>query len=156
MRLDYDIMADFFARWEGTTLFNKVAMRPGSPTSAGLWQNKLLFGLSGNPSACYVGFELFVRPVLSSMQASAEVTAQEHTAFLAEDYLKVNAYARYVRGVWFSEKGMIYVRPVGTDKSSAVVTIKDANCLIVVPPTKTGIRAGDIVKFLPLEGAMVH
>ena len=160
---DYDIMADFFMRWEGTTLFNKIAMRPGSPTSAGLWRDKtnaglwrdkLLFGLSGNPSACYVGFELFVRPVLLGMQEAAEEAVQENTAFLTDDYLKVNAYTRYVRGLRYIQNGMIYVNPVGLDKSSAMVTIKDANCLIVIPPTKTGIRAGEIVKTIPLKGAM--
>ncbi|MCZ8515255.1 molybdopterin molybdotransferase MoeA [Paenibacillus filicis] len=54
---DYDIMADFFMKWGGATLFNKIAMRPGSPTTAGFWRDKLVFGLSGNPSACFVGFE---------------------------------------------------------------------------------------------------
>lgn len=39
-------------------------MRPGSVTTVAARNDKLLFGLSGNPSACYVGFELFVRPII--------------------------------------------------------------------------------------------
>ena len=41
-------------------------MRPGSVTTVAELEGKLLFGLSGNPSACYVGCELFVRPVIGT------------------------------------------------------------------------------------------
>ncbi|THF76112.1 molybdopterin molybdotransferase MoeA [Cohnella fermenti] len=152
---DYDIMADYFLRWEGTTLFNKVAMRPGSPTTAGVWKEKLLFGLSGNPSACFVGFELFVRPALLAMQRSYAAADWEFAAYLAEDYLKVNAYARYVRGRAELREGRVEARPIGLDQSSAVLSIKDANCLIVIPPTKSGIRRGELVKAIRLGGVIV-
>jgi len=152
---DYDIMADFFLRWEGTTLFNKIAMRPGSPTTAGSWRNKLLFGLSGNPSACFVGFELFVRPVIQQLQGAGVNDAKIVTCRLAVDYKKVNAYPRYVRGYWYSNGGQHYAEPVGRDKSSAILSLKDANCLIVIPPTKTDIPAGEIVQLIPLDGAML-
>lgn len=151
---DYDIMADFFLRWKGTTLFNKVAMRPGSPTSAGVWRDKFLLGLSGNPSACFVGFELFVRPVLLGMQGAAEPLPRPFAAYLDEDYRKVNAYPRYIRGSWHIRDGQCYVRPVGLDQSSAMLSIKEAACLIVIPPTKTGIGRGELVQAIPLEGAM--
>lgn len=147
---DYDIMADFFLKWDGVTLFNKVAMRPGSPTTAGAWREKLVFGLSGNPSACFVGFELFVRPAIIAMQEGLNPEAKTVTAFLEENYMKVNAYTRYVRGEWQSHKGQNWVKPVGLDQSSASLSIKDANCLIVLPPTKTGYLAGELVEVIPL------
>ena len=152
---DYDLMADFFTKWEGTTLFNKVAMRPGSPTTAGVWRDKLIFGLSGNPSACFVGFELFVRPALLRMQESADDLSRVLTATLAEDYLKVNAYTRYVRGRWHSKEGVNYVSVAGSDKSSELLSIQDANGLIVIPPTKTGLKAGEIVSVIPLGGTII-
>lgn len=151
---DYDIMADFFLRWEGMTLFNKIAMRPGSPTTAGIWQEKLLFGLSGNPSACFVGFELFVRPAIQQLQGAEVDYTKTTTCRLAVDYKKVNAYTRYVRGYWYSEGGHHYAKPVGRDKSSAILSLKDANCLIVISPTKTGIASGEIVQIIPLDGAL--
>ena len=45
-------------------------MRPGSVTTVAQLNGKLLFGLSGNPSACYVGFELFVRPCIRTYMFS--------------------------------------------------------------------------------------
>jgi len=147
---DYDIMADFFLSWDGETLFNKLAMRPGSPTSAGIWNGKLIVGLSGNPSACFVGFELFIRPVILTMQGAPQDIPQPISAYLGESYLKVNAFTRYVRGKLAYEDGRVVARQVGLDKSSAVITLKDADCLIIIPPTKTGFRAGERVEVVPL------
>ncbi|WP_338551623.1 gephyrin-like molybdotransferase Glp [Paenibacillus sp. KS-LC4] len=151
---DYDIIADFFQQWEGETLFNKIAMRPGSPTSAGVWKNKLFLGLSGNPAACFIGCELLVRPVLLAMQGERKsADAQRHDAFLAADYNKVNAYPRYVRGIRYFNNGLVYVKQEGVDMSSALVTLKDANCLIVIPPAKTSIKAGTLVSVIPLAAS---
>lgn len=148
---DYDVMAGYFVSWQGQTLFNKIAMRPGSPTSVGVYNGKLLFGLSGNPSASFVGFELFVRPLLRRMQGDVgERKVQE--AMLQHDYPKVNGFTRYVRGERIYRGAMVYAAPVGLDKSSAFVSLKEADCLIVIPPTKTGLAAGEIVEIIPLEG----
>ncbi|KLR72148.1 molybdopterin molybdenumtransferase, partial [Geobacillus sp. T6] len=61
---DFDYLPAIYERLGANVLFNKIAMRPGSVTTVAEWNGKLLFGLSGNPSACYVGYELFVRPVV--------------------------------------------------------------------------------------------
>lgn len=61
---DYDYLPAIHKRLQANVLFNKIAMRPGSVTTVAEVEGKLLFGLSGNPSACYVGCELFVRPVI--------------------------------------------------------------------------------------------
>lgn len=151
---DYDVMADIFLSWEGETLFNKVAMRPGSPTTAGIWRDKAMLGLSGNPSACFVGFELFARPAMAAMQGSAELEKPGMTAYLEADYLKVNGFARYVRGIWHCREGRNLVRPAGMDKSSELLSIGSADCLIALPPTKTGFKAGTLVDIVPLRGGM--
>lgn len=61
---DYDLVPQLVERLHATTLFNKVAMRPGSVTTVAEKDGQLIYGLSGNPGACYVGFELFVRPLI--------------------------------------------------------------------------------------------
>lgn len=69
---DYDIMGDLVREQSGNMLFNKVTMRPGSVTTAAVRGGKLLLALSGNPGACFVGFQLFARPVISLMQSSSK------------------------------------------------------------------------------------
>ncbi|MFS0553755.1 gephyrin-like molybdotransferase Glp [Brevibacillus sp. 179-C9.3 HS] len=149
---DYDILVDIFEKWNGKVLFNKVAMRPGSPTSAGIWNDQFLFAMSGNPGACFVGFELFVRPVILGMQGIQNRYAQEFTAFLGENFQKVNAYPRYVRGKAYVIDGKVFVKPVGMDQSSVTVSIKDSDCLIKIPPGGKGMLQGELVCALMLRG----
>ncbi|MED1917612.1 molybdopterin molybdotransferase MoeA [Bacillus thuringiensis] len=149
---DYDILVDIFEKWNGKVLFNKVAMRPGSPTSAGIWNDHYLFALSGNPGACFVGFELFVRPVILGMQGIQNRYLQDFTAFLGEDFRKVNAYPRYVRGKSYVIDGKVFVKPVGIDQSSVTVSIKDSDCLIKIPPGGKGMLQGELVSALMLRG----
>ena len=68
---DFDFLPEIYEKLGAEVLFNKVAMRPGSVTTVAQCKDKLLFGLSGNPSACYVGFELFARPIIRTMLFSA-------------------------------------------------------------------------------------
>lgn len=149
---DYDILTDLFSDWEGKMLFNKIMMRPGSPTTVGVWREKLLFALSGNPGACFVGFELLVRPVIWGMQGKKDVYLSQVTAYLSQDYPKVNAYCRYVRGKTYIENGKVYVRLAGIDQSSIMLSIKDSDALIIIPPGGNGLKAGEIVTVLKLEG----
>jgi molybdopterin molybdotransferase len=146
---DCDILVDLFAAWDGEMLFNKVAMRPGSPTTVGIRNGKYLFALSGNPGACFVGFELFVRPVLLGMQGKWE-ELQTFTATMGEDFTKPCPVERFVRGRRSIKEGQVVVKPVGVEKSSITLTIKDTDCLIVIPPGGKGKRAGDRVQAISL------
>ncbi|MDG0792667.1 hypothetical protein OMP38_18625 [Cohnella ginsengisoli] len=40
------------------------------------------------------------------------------------------------------------------DKSSELLSIGSADCLIALPPTKTGFKAGTLVDIVPLRGGM--
>ncbi|NTZ19255.1 molybdopterin molybdenumtransferase MoeA [Paenibacillus sp. JMULE4] len=148
---DKDVLVDLFERWDGTLLFNKVSMRPGSPTSCGMWHGKPLFALSGNPGASYVGFELLVRPFMKASLGANHPLLPEAEAFLDVDYSKGSAYPRYVRGTSRIEGGMVKVRPAGLDKSSIMVSIKDADCLICIPSGGRGAAQGEKVRIMWLS-----
>ncbi len=147
---DKDVLAELFGRWDGELLFNKIAMRPGSPTSFGWWREKPLFALSGNPGACYVGFELLVRPYLRALQGAPDPLPCAATAILDADYGKGSAYPRYIRGAKTAEQGKVYVRPAGRDKSSILVSIKESDCLICLPAGGRGAKRGELVRVLTI------
>ncbi|NOU93889.1 molybdopterin molybdenumtransferase MoeA [Paenibacillus sp. LMG 31456] len=148
---DKDVLVDLFERWDGRLLFNKVAMRPGSPTSVGIWRNKLLFALSGNPGASYVGFELFVRPYMRALLGYSAMIHKEISGCLQTDYSKGSAYPRYVRGKVSINDGKVFVKPAGKDKSSVMVSIKDADCLICIPAGGRGAAEGESVRVILLK-----
>ncbi len=69
---DYDVVRDVLTR-VGRLEFWSVAMRPGSPVTFGEYRGRPFFGLPGNPTSSFVGFELFTRPALRKMQGFAEL-----------------------------------------------------------------------------------
>ncbi|MFC0332777.1 molybdopterin molybdotransferase MoeA [Paenibacillus sepulcri] len=133
-------------------LFNKVAMRPGSPTSAAIVQGKLLLALSGNPGACFVGFELFVRPAILHMQGASREAAlpKVMTARLAASYEKGSPHERFVRTRLYVDQGMLHADPLAFGKSSMMASIPDAEGLIRIPAGPSGPRAGTLVDVLLL------
>ncbi|CAG7648957.1 gephyrin-like molybdotransferase Glp [Paenibacillus allorhizosphaerae] len=147
---DKDVLVELFAQWDGELHFNKIEMRPGSPTSFGCWQGKPLFALSGNPGASYVGFELLARPYLRAALGSSDPLPQISSACLDADYRKGSAYPRYVRGTSRVEQGMVKVKPAGRDQSSIMISIKDADCLILIPAGGQGAQAGALVTTISL------
>ncbi|KIL37237.1 hypothetical protein SD71_00510 [Cohnella kolymensis] len=148
---DYDVMVDVLANWDGRMLFNKVAMRPGSPTTAAVLDGKLLIALSGNPGACFVGFNLFVLPALKAMQRVSNPYGKSFTARLGAEFPKVNAFRRYIRGSSEVRDGMVWVTPTGEDKSSLMTTIVGADCLIEIPPLKETLEQGELVTAWRIE-----
>ncbi|MBM7693982.1 molybdopterin molybdotransferase [Peribacillus deserti] len=148
---DYDIMPDIYKRLEADVLFNKVAMRPGSVTTVARLNHKILYGLSGNPSACYVGFELFVRPVIRTKLFSEKPHLRKEKAWLKVDFPKANPFTRLIRGSLSFEEGRLRAEPSGLDKSSVVMSLAGAGVLIILPSGTRGYQKGDEVEILLLE-----
>ncbi|MEH7359881.1 molybdopterin molybdotransferase MoeA [Priestia megaterium] len=148
---DYDYLPAIYEKLGANVLFNKIAMRPGSVTTVAERNGQLLFGLSGNPSACYVGFELFVRPIVRSFLHSPAPHLHKTKAVLNGRFKEPNAFTRMVRGEMTDEGGRLLVTPVGMDKSGAISSLAAANALIVLPGGEHGYDKGIEVDVLHLE-----
>ncbi|MCM3251599.1 MULTISPECIES: gephyrin-like molybdotransferase Glp [Priestia] len=148
---DYDYLPAIYEKLGANVLFNKIAMRPGSVTTVAERNRQLLFGLSGNPSACYVGFELFVRPIVRSFLHSPRPHLHKTKAVLNGRFKEPNAFTRMVRGEITDEGGRLLVTPVGMDKSGAISSLAAANALIVLPGGEQGYDNGAEVAVLHLE-----
>ncbi|WP_077247384.1 gephyrin-like molybdotransferase Glp [Pseudobacillus wudalianchiensis] len=148
---DYDLLPDIYKEIGANVLFNKVAMRPGSVTTVAETNGKILFGLSGNPSACYVGFELFVRPVVLHRSFAKEPHLKKVTARLMGDFLKPNPFTRFVRSAIEIKDGCLEVDPSGFNKSNAVAVLAYTDVLMVLPGGTRNFKKGDMVDVLLLD-----
>jgi molybdopterin molybdotransferase len=148
---DYDLMPDVYKALNGEVLFNKIAMRPGSVTTVAVLDGKFLFGLSGNPSASYVGFELFVRPVIRNMLFCENLHLKAETARLNVDFKRPNPMTRFVRSKLSFENGELVVESAGMDKSNIVTSLAHTDSLAVLQGGERGFEIGDRVKVLLLE-----
>ncbi|MFF2446196.1 gephyrin-like molybdotransferase Glp [Neobacillus sp. NPDC058068] len=148
---DFDYLPAIYEKLGAEVFFNKVAMRPGSVTTVANNNGKILFGLSGNPSACYVGFELFARPIIRRMLFSEKPHLRREKAVLEVDFLKANPFTRFVRSSVFIEDGRLKVAPSGLDKSNIIMSLSGANSLTILPGGTRGFTAGSEVAVLLLE-----
>ena len=148
---DFDYMPIIYEKLQANILCNKIAMRPGSVTTIAEVDGKLLFGLSGNPSACYVGFELFLRPLIRDILGSKKPFAKKVKAVLGEDFPKANPFTRFVRSKLSFQDTRLVAKPIGLDKSSVIYSLGLADCLLILPGGSRGFQKGTEVEVLLLE-----
>lgn len=148
---DFDLMPAIYEKLGAEVLFNKVKMRPGSVTTVAVLGDKLLFGLSGNPSACYVGFELFVRPIIHHLLFSKKPFLKRIKATMADDLPKANPFTRFVRSYILYDNGKVFVKLAGIDKSNIVTSLAYTTALTILPGGTSGYMQGEEVEALLIE-----
>ncbi|WP_173916656.1 gephyrin-like molybdotransferase Glp [Halobacillus sp. Marseille-Q1614] len=149
---DYDLMPAVYEKLGAEVLFNKIAMRPGSVTTVAQLNGQLLFGLSGNPSACYVGFELFAFPFTQKILGNGKPYHKVIEAVLGHDIMKPNPFHRFMRGYIEYEDNQVTVHPAGIDKSGVVTSLARTNLFIILRGGTRGYKKGDRVQAVLLEG----
>jgi molybdopterin molybdotransferase len=146
----YDYTKAAFKELGAEIFFERVALKPGKPTVFGSIEDKLIFGLPGNPVSVAVTFNLFARPALRAMQGATEKTLPEITAVLAR---KVKASAdrdSYLPARLQTDgNGTMLAEPLKWGGSSDFVSFTHANGLIIVP-AGTAIEGGERAKCLCL------
>src|SRR5699024_10883744 len=130
---DYDYLPAIYKKLAANVLFNKIGMRPGSVTTVAEKDGKLLFGLSGNPSACYVGFELYAPTAIRTFLQASIPCVNRATASLCAAFTTANPFDGRLRGYLYYADGSIFATVVGLDKSNVVTSILEANAPIVFP-----------------------
>lgn len=146
---DFDIMASIVGHPDVELLFNRVAIRPGSPTTAAKYKGKIICALSGNPGACYAGFELFVRTLIQKKLGRPITGVAKVEAILTEDYDKPCPYPRYLRGKLAIKDTVLYAVPDLNDKSGNLTTLYLTECFIIIPAGGRGKKAGERVWVIP-------
>lgn len=87
---DHDLIDKVYQAVGAELLFSRVSIKPGMPVLAGIWGEKLLIGLSGNPAAASVSFKLIVRPLLKKISGDRQIWYNRAKATLSEVFLKTS------------------------------------------------------------------
>ncbi|MCI2803369.1 gephyrin-like molybdotransferase Glp [Staphylococcus pettenkoferi] len=148
---DFDYLPEIYKAIDAEVLFNKIAMRPGSVTTVAVANGQYLFGLSGNPSACFTGFQLYVKPAVNKMMGAKAYYPQVIQATLMEDFGKPNPFTRFIRAEATLDGQQMTVTPAGFNKSGAVVSIAHSNAMIVLPKGTRGFKKGYTVNVILTE-----
>ncbi len=136
----------------GELEFFKVSMRPGNPQTMGSIEGVPFFGLPGNPTSTFVGFEIFVRPALRFMQGHRELFRPMCIATLEQDVKKKPDKRYYLRGrVRRSDEGRLLASLSGGQSSALLGAAHRGNCLLVLPQGETFFGAGTEVETMRLD-----
>ena len=131
----------------------KVAMKPGKPLVDGLIGGVPFFGLPGNPGACLVSFEVFVRPALAIMEGRTDGLLPERSGVLkSERSLPAGDRLRLLRGRATPDPtGGPDVIEIPSGQGSHLLTgFARANCLVKIPPTAQNLQTGERVLYWSL------
>ncbi|OBZ17279.1 gephyrin-like molybdotransferase Glp [Bacillus sp. FJAT-26390] len=147
---DYDFVKLAAESVGGEPLFTKVVMRPGTPTSAYRFGTKLLICLSGNPSACFAGVELLLRPTILKAVGRSDYRSEWMEGRLIEAIAKPSPYPRYARAFVYRAEREWMVEPLHHDKSGNVAAFARANAIVQIPAGGAGASAGQEVRFVSI------
>ena len=124
----------------GKVDFWRVNLRPGKPLAYGHLRGVPFFGLPGNPVSAMVTFDVFVRPVLSKMLGRLD-TPPTVQAVVGES-LRSDGRRSYLRVTLSWENGHIVARTTGTQSSGALMSMVQADGLLIIPEGVTEVTAG--------------
>ena len=143
----YDLTEEVFLSLGAQILFNRVSMKPGNYMVAARKGHCFLFGLSGSPSAAFVSFQQFVRPLLWKLQGLKEIDGVEVTARLAGEIKGVFNEDRFYKAFTGVRQGEFYVEP----KRHGFHSFAAVNSLIHIPPGEGPFQEGDEVSIQLLD-----
>ena len=140
---DYDFVLQAAANCGVKQIFHMVKQKPGKPLFFGKLNDKVIFGLPGNPSSvlnCYYNYVVPAVKMLSNKQNSIiEIMAE-----LTHDYKKPVGLTHFLKGNYKAGKAT----PLGAQESYRLSSFAQANCLIQLNEGQENFNAGETVNVI--------
>jgi molybdopterin molybdotransferase len=146
-----DLVPGVLAELGALPHFHKVAMKPGKPVFFGSRDDKLIFGLPGNPVSAFVCFELFVRPAIRALAGHTAVAPHTVDGELVEAFMHSSDRPTY-HPVWLDAAAAGWtVRPVPWFGSPDLRALSRANALALLPAGEHHFAVGERISVLQIE-----
>ena len=148
---DYDFTKPALRELGAEICFERVSLKPGKPTVFAKLNDKLVFGLPGNPVSVAVTFYLFVRTALLQMQGARNLELKKGFAVATEKIKGAKERDSFLPvSVETNAEGNLIIESLRFSGSSNFIAFSRANALAFVPQGKTFER-GEVIQitFLP-------
>ena len=139
---DFDFVPSVLERADVRILFSRVNIQPGKPTTFGIHQKALVFGLPGNPVSSFVQFELLVRPLLCRMMGYQWDPVILELP-MGSSFTRKSADRRALVPVVITKDRL--VSPVEYHGSAHISAFSIATGIITLPEGKKTVEKGEIV-----------
>ena len=145
---DYDYVADAINMAGLNLLFSRIAVKPGKPMTFTSLDEKVVFGLPGNPIAVFLMFHIFVLHA-ARLMTGIKTGARYVKLPLASDYNRRNADRMAFLPCKLTQDGLLeQLEYHGTAHLRALL---GCDGFLVVPKDVTEIKSGERVEFLSIK-----
>lgn len=142
-----DLIRQVLSQMGADKVFDRVFVKPGSPTSLFRLEETPVFALSGNPFAATVHMELLVRAAIARWYGCNELFPHEKRGFLLSNFGKSAVSDRYIRG---TESGGRILLPNGKERSGILSSMNGCNCLVKIEQGRANLREGERVCYIKI------
>lgn len=134
---------------QGNLDFWRVNMRPGKPLAFGSYRGINFIGLPGNPVSAFVGFEVFVRAAITKLSGRSDWASQT-VHVRCEEQVESDGRESYLRAKIREENGLFYAKLTGHQGSGNLLSLVQADALLIIPAGVKCVPAGQEVEALLL------
>ena len=142
----FDFIPKVIKKIKLTKYFKGVAIRPGKPIMfAKFKNNKVFFGLPGNPISSAACFRFFILPFLfNSLEMSKE---KPIFARLKNPFLKKKIFTRFIKGkINTTNKGIVKFEVLKGQESFRINSFTRANSWGLFPSGRSSFKRGNLIK----------
>jgi molybdopterin molybdotransferase len=126
---------------DGEISFWRVNMRPGKPLTYGRYKGIPFIGLPGNPVSAFMGFEIFVRPVLMKLHGY-RAWQRPMIQVEIEEAIESDGRESYLRAIVHNEQGKWLGKLTGHQGSGNLRSLVQANALLLIPSEVKSLPVG--------------
>jgi molybdopterin molybdotransferase len=135
---DRDIFHEVFKLLGVERLFWRMNFKPGGTALCGVYREKLLLCLSGNPFACFTAFELLARPVLAALSSRTDLNTPRTRVLLKNSFPKKSGQRRFIRARMDGSEARLPEK----NASGQLYSLLGCNCLLDIPAGTDVLEAG--------------
>lgn len=138
---DYDFVLRAATDCGVVTLFHKIKQRPGKPLFFGKKENKIVFGLPGNPSSVLTCFYEYVLDALAKLTRQ-KLNLKIINTPIEKSFSKTNTLTHFLKGFYNGDTVSI----LDAQESYRLSSFAKANCLIKINEEVTECNKGEMVE----------
>lgn len=144
---EFDLVPDILNDLGFTIPIDKTAIQPGKPMVFAHGNGKYIFGLSGNPVASFIQFELYVKPFLFALQGSVYKPLRFQLPISTSFKRKKSVRHMFVPAQILDSNE---IKPLKFNGSANIGALAYADCLMEVPIGVDRIEENTMVYIRPL------
>ena len=139
----------------GSLVFWRVAIKPGRPVAMGVIRGAAFIGLPGNPVASFVTFAHVARPAIRALAGAKPETLLAMPLRAAFSYRKKEGRREFVRAsLRRGADGTYEAEKFPREGAGLLSSLVDTDGLVELGEEVTGVKPGDIVRFLPYSSLL--